>query len=344
MTLRVRSLRIAVSAAVVAWALPGHAQPPDEPAHIMLPKAPPKGLVKVAPPVLIADIRPVADPNRPTDPVAQINYDLQAFVLLFNQSLIFPNGTKCIFGGRPGYFGAERWVPQILRLRGLGKFTISNVQVDQLGTETAQVTLTENFADTPAYLPPDLKKYGGQQFQEHLSLHLASDEFHQTGTIWKIVPPGTTIPVEVAPAHLLEFLAFHLAQTKPQSNDSVAVTAQADLTLLDEAALRFSQIWNRTFAFNNATAMDALVVYARPFTFFVPGTAVRYSFNDHLAGISLTAIPSRDRTVTFYDGGDGILDYRYDGKAVVAFADGHVDVVAPDQAKNLIWDVNKPGG
>ena len=339
---RVQSLYCAALAGLLVWSNAAHAQPPDEPAHIMLPTAPPRAAAKVGAIVPLLDVRPPADPNRPTDPAAQINYDLQAFVLLFNQSIIFPEGTKCIFGGKPGYFGAESWLPESLRLRQLGKYDIRNVQIDHQDANSAQVTVTGQFPLTQAYVPPDLKKFTNTDFQEHLNLRLAPDLFRKSGSQWKLVPPPAPIPEDQAPLHLLSYLAYHLAQTGPQSDELPALTAQENLNLIDAAALRFSLTWNRTFAFNNATALDALVLYLRPYTFFVPGTSIRYSFNDHLSNISVTDIPHRDRTVTFYDGMDDILNYRYGGKAAVAFADEHVDLVTPDQAKNLIWDATQP--
>jgi len=310
----------------------------------MLPPRPLRIPVPVGQQVPIADIRPAADLNRPTDPAAQISYDLNAFVLLFNQAIIFPEGTKYVFGGKPGYFGAESWAPEILRLRVLGKYEIRSVQIDHIDATSAQVTVTGQFPLGQAYVPPELKRLTNTDFQEHLALRFAPNNFVKSGSVWKLVPPASAIPTEQAPLHLLSYLAYHLAQTKPQTDEAPALTAEANLKLLNMAALRFTLTWNRTFAFNNATAMDALLLYVRPYTFFVPGTTARYSFNDHLSNLSVTDISNRERTVTFYDGQDDILNYRFGGKALVAFADEHVDLVTPDQAKTLIWDIAKPGG
>jgi prepilin-type processing-associated H-X9-DG protein len=63
-----------------------------------------------------------------------------------------------------------------------------------------------------------------------------------------------------------------------------------------------------------------------------------YSFNADLESLKLAAIPDVALTVLIYDGKDGQLDFRHAGKANVAFADGHVKSVTPEEAKNLIWN------
>ena len=64
----------------------------------------------------------------------------------------------------------------------------------------------------------------------------------------------------------------------------------------------------------------------------------RSVFNGHLSGHKIVDVPAPATTVLFYDGTPGALNYRYDDKAAVGFADGHCALVTPDEAKNLIWD------
>src|SRR5207237_138904 len=49
-----------------------------------------------------------------------------------------------------------------------------------------------------------------------------------------------------------------------------------------------------------------------------------YEFNKHLTGASMTAIGDIQHTVMLYEGGNGLLDFRHEGKANVAFTDTHV--------------------
>jgi prepilin-type processing-associated H-X9-DG protein len=62
---------------------------------------------------------------------------------------------------------------------------------------------------------------------------------------------------------------------------------------------------------------------------------VSYSFNAQLEGKVLDAIKNPEQVVLAYEGRGGKLDFRHDGKAVVAFADGHVSLVSETQ--KVLW-------
>jgi prepilin-type processing-associated H-X9-DG protein len=65
------------------------------------------------------------------------------------------------------------------------------------------------------------------------------------------------------------------------------------------------------------------------------GSEASYSSNVHLAGQSLGNIG--DKIVVLYEGEAGKQDYIHDGRAVVAFVDGHTKMVTEDDAKQLRW-------
>jgi prepilin-type processing-associated H-X9-DG protein len=67
-----------------------------------------------------------------------------------------------------------------------------------------------------------------------------------------------------------------------------------------------------------------------------PGTT-SYSFNPKLAGISASAVQDPSKTVLAYEGKAGKLSFRHDGKAAVAYVDGHVRRLDKVQAKSLRW-------
>lgn len=67
-----------------------------------------------------------------------------------------------------------------------------------------------------------------------------------------------------------------------------------------------------------------------------PGT-ISYSFNAELAGKSTVSIKNVMRTVLLYEGKNGKLTFRHRGRACVAFVDGSVKLITPDEAKKLIW-------
>ena len=74
-----------------------------------------------------------------------------------------------------------------------------------------------------------------------------------------------------------------------------------------------------------------------------PGT-VSYSFNPHLAGVSLAQTAEPANTIMLYEGRDMKIDYKHDGRAMIAFADGHTMMRTPDQVKKCSWTPDgKPG-
>lgn len=63
--------------------------------------------------------------------------------------------------------------------------------------------------------------------------------------------------------------------------------------------------------------------------------AVSYSFNGLLSGKNPDALRNPEKIVMAYEGRGGKLDFRHNGKAAVAFADGHVALV--DAKQKLLW-------
>ena len=82
-----------------------------------------------------------------------------------------------------------------------------------------------------------------------------------------------------------------------------------------------------------------LLQYLRVGTFRCPSVSggESYSFNGNLTGLSADALINPSRIVMFYEGKNGQLDFRHDGKTNVAFADGHVQTVSREEAKTLRW-------
>lgn len=67
------------------------------------------------------------------------------------------------------------------------------------------------------------------------------------------------------------------------------------------------------------------------------GAVVSYSINAKLLGKSATSIDAPADTVLVYEGKNGQLDFRHNGRAAVAFADGHARLVDVEMAKKLVW-------
>lgn len=65
--------------------------------------------------------------------------------------------------------------------------------------------------------------------------------------------------------------------------------------------------------------------------------AVSYSFNQALDNIAQGKIAKPAETVLLYEGKGGQLDFKHDGRASVAFADGSAARVTAAEAKTLRW-------
>lgn len=68
-----------------------------------------------------------------------------------------------------------------------------------------------------------------------------------------------------------------------------------------------------------------------------PQDKVAYTINPKVVNISMTAIQQPAETVLLYEGSKGQLDFRHEGKAAVAFTDGHAKMIDAEAAKKLRW-------
>jgi len=287
------------------------------------------------------------DPNRPTDPAKQISYDLLAYVKLLNSGAIFPGGSNYVSGGRVGYFGAQRWAIGITRMRNAGQLQITNISVDNLDGNTAKVTISDQIHITAPEVPDEIRNALGKDTQEQLTLKNGPDYFHPGSTIWQIVPPDAEPKMDPAqgPLDIIGFTTYHLAQLVPQYDPNAATVTQTHLKVLALGVAQFLEQWNQNFAFDNQNSFDALLPFIKdPAAFAIPNSFEHYSFNDGLSNHSAKEIQTPANTVLFYEGRDGNLSYSYDGKAAVGFADGHVALLSPDDAKTLIWQLKAPNG
>ncbi len=72
-----------------------------------------------------------------------------------------------------------------------------------------------------------------------------------------------------------------------------------------------------------------------------PKGSVSYSFNEKVLGTSAVAVTSPATTVLLYEGKDHKLNFAHDGKAAVAFCDGHAKLYTEEESKTLNWDPTK---
>ena len=57
---------------------------------------------------------------------------------------------------------------------------------------------------------------------------------------------------------------------------------------------------------------------------------------------TLAEIPNPALTVLLYEGHNGVVDYRHEGRAAIAFADGHAKLTTETETKSLTWKLRPP--
>ena len=161
---------------------------------------------------------------------------------------------------------------------------------------------------------------------------------------WEIVPPPAPPPaletdLLAAPnAPFWTNVAFYLRPKLDVAPDaSLDKRSLHKLWQLGVSAQWFAQEHGGRYALA-PNFIGALAPYAQNVgIFMLPDSREFYSFNSQLLDARAQAIAAPGATVLFYEGSGQKPTFRYDGKAAIGFADGHVALVSPDEAKGLIW-------
>ena len=62
------------------------------------------------------------------------------------------------------------------------------------------------------------------------------------------------------------------------------------------------------------------------------------TLNPAIGGVRANKVKSPKVTVVIYEGNEGKLNFKHNGKAAVAFADGRARMINKKQAKRLKWE------
>ena len=159
-------------------------------------------------------------------------------------------------------------------------------------------------------------------------------------SVWRLVPnqPQKVLMSNECIGALATYIAY------PRQMLSLLDTqASADqIKQLSLGVAQFVQDYNEKFAFTQETYRKEITRYIeRSEIWTAPGDAVgtqSYSFNESLLSRKLSDIADAKKTVMIFLNKDGKMDFRYDGKTVVGFVDGHVEILNSEQAKNLRWE------
>jgi prepilin-type processing-associated H-X9-DG protein len=209
--------------------------------------------------------------------------------------------------------------------------------VAKTDAETATATVTHALVPPVGFpIPEGAEAVFLREGVETLQLKLGADTKK-----WQIVPPETAPPINAGDGfdNSISRAVYMLAQkSELKLANEKAKVSMTNMKQLSLGVLMFAQDYDDRYAFAPQYLQEAILPYVKSKELFlVPGSQEAYSFNANLSDQSIADLKEPSKTVMFYEGADEKPTFRYDGKAAIGFADGHVVLVSPEDAKNLIW-------
>lgn len=280
---------------------------------------------------------PVADaPDRLT-PDKAIQRDMQGFLLGLNLDTPYTEAGPYVVGYRMGFYGGDLWAKQWGSDRGKSRLLFDSVQINKLETDRAEITL---FYHWRAQL------FSSPVLQENFELKRQKNLNMPQEQRWCIVPDKVTTDLKGSKS-LHSVVRALVVPTLPLS-EARALKSQSNLKQLSLGIMQFLQDYDEVFAFYPEYIQDALTPYTVGTSspdreekirdlFTIPGLRDQYAFNEKLSDININRLKDPAQTVLLYEGADETPVFRYDGKAAIAFADGHVALVTKEDAAKLIW-------
>jgi len=283
---------------------------------------------------------PDANQTSPQSPEQKIPTAINNFVSSLNTGRDFNIPQYYVYHARRGYYSAVDWFKTRQRQQGMGKIEVVSTNIDKIDGPNATVTVTYKIKSSLAPVDPK------NQLPEKSTKETVRFRFNESKA-WQIVPPNEKPeiwPKEGATyvtdrINFINEAAYELAQLdwKYSPEENVKLSTER-LKALNLATLQFRQDYNEVYAFAPQHMQDALSPYmADRKAFSNPITGEAYGFNGYLCGKSSDSIRQPEWTVLFYEGQDQKPIFRYDGKALIAYVDGHVKLVTPAEADDLIW-------
>lgn len=279
-----------------------------------------------------------AGANAPTPGSAEaIKASIAKFVFGLNGTEPFFVSGPCVHGFRSGFYGGTDWARDWAKKRGPSRLTIDESVITKLDQNSAQVLLRYHW---------QMPLFKSEPMQEVLDLYPEPEFITYGDKVWKIFP--VTPEKSDTTRGLLQKVATELVEPEKALQNLSAQNSLENLRKLALAANGLTQDYDEAYAFSPRYTIEAVGPYlgfARDpnrdeliqQTFTVPGTTETYTFNARLSGVKYEAFKDRPHTVLFYEGQDEKPVFRYDGKAAIAFVDGHAALITKDEAEKLRW-------
>ncbi len=207
--------------------------------------------------------------------------------------------------------------------------------------------LNENAATIPKLtLSPMTSKVTGAVAKVNLTLTMTGNgappkpevvKLEKVGSAWLIVP-GTTGEGLLNNLSLVFATQNYFASAKEAAKNTVCLS---NLKQLATSVMIMLTDTDDVFKLNASNWKAKIMPYVKNEAIFsCPHTAKgaqAYSFNGALAGKNANSLKNPASVVLLYEGKNGKLAFHPDGKATVAFADGHVKRLTAEAAKKLQW-------
>lgn len=159
--------------------------------------------------------------------------------------------------------------------------------------------------------------------------------------IWRIVPssPDKVFTLKAEPPLVGRMAAYVALPVRTQEWLSMK-NALPKVSKLIQALHQYQRVNGNTLP-SSENLQKELLPYLETqgsFTSLLdPEKTQSFSLNPLLSEFRFNSIQNSAETVAIYEEKDGKPNFRYGGRAIIGYVDGHVRFVKPDEAKALIW-------
>lgn len=273
-------------------------------------------------------------------------------VLKFVQDVSIGNEfsfSSDVVGARVGYYGPDEWNVLLRAMPALNAFRALKMQDIRVENQTEdEATVVLSLGEEGLVGDPDRVSFQVRQ------VNGGSPNQPNPPKVWRIVPPSVddvlARPLDKTPLfQLAAVMALRdprvLAAIEQQGGLNQANLQDQGLSQLKQlglGVLQFVQDYDLYFSFDDAARERAISPYTKNTSLFtIAGTkSEKWHFNDNLSALPMTQVKEPARTVLFYDGdapSNDHLNFRFDDKTLIGFADGHCKALSKDELKDLVW-------
>ncbi len=175
----------------------------------------------------------------------------------------------------------------------------------------------------------------------------------KNGAVWQIAVAPDALPKFMTnpqgqEGHIIKLLTILVGDPKGMDilkqarAKAQAISSLSNVKQIATGAMMYVQDYDEVYPTPASKFKDNVMPYIKNEQIFhapiaPPAETVSYSFNKSLQGVSLAAIDRPAETVMIYEGKDGKPEYRYEGKTVIGFADGHAKLCSADEVAQFVW-------